>query len=118
MSNFRTDNLTRAAEAFRALSNPHRLRIFLRLATCCGGGSAVCVEDEVPCCVGDLGRDLEVAPSTVSHHLRELRRAGLVEMERRGRFIECRVDPERVQELSTFFARPGDALPEPRGEES
>ncbi len=106
MSNYRIPDVERAVEAFRALANPHRLRIFLRLASCCGPGAAICHEEEVPCCVGDLGRDLAVAPSTVSHHLKELRRAGLIEMERNGRTIECRVEPALLRELAEFFAPP------------
>ena len=106
MSNYRTHDIVWMAEAFRALANPHRLRIFLRLVDCCGPGARVCHEEEVPCCVGDLGRDLTVAPSTVSHHLKELRRAGLIEMERKGRTIECRVDPRLLTELGEFFRLP------------
>ncbi len=56
--------------------------------------------------MGDLGRELGISPSTVSHHLKELRAAGLIKAERRGQNIECWVDPEILQALSEFFGAP------------
>jgi ArsR family transcriptional regulator len=47
---------------------------------------------------------LGIVPSTVSHHIKELRRAGLIRMERRGQKIECWVDPEVLKELAGFFS--------------
>ncbi len=106
MSNYRTDGADRFAEMFKALSNPHRLSIFLRLTSCCTPGGS-CSTDAEPCeCVGELGRDLGIAASTVSHHIKELHQAGLIRMERRGQRIECWVDPETVNALAAFFAQP------------
>lgn len=88
------------AEVFKALSHPHRLGIFLRLARCCGRiGSAA----EMRACVGQLGAGLGIAPSTVSHHIKELRRSGLVHMRRRGRNVECWVEAETLAELAKVF---------------
>lgn len=95
---------------FRALSNPNRLRIFLRLASCCCAPGGVRMTDaEARACVGELGQDLEVGPSTVSHHIKELRQAGLIQMQRRGQNVECWVDPEILRALAEFFAEPGRA---------
>jgi ArsR family transcriptional regulator len=58
-------------------------------------------------CVGEIGRDLSVSPSTVSHHLKELRDAGLIRAQRRGQKIECWVDPDVLNELAQFFGQPG-----------
>jgi DNA-binding transcriptional ArsR family regulator len=54
-------------------------------------------------CVGDLGKNLRIAASTVSHHIRELNHAGLIKVERCGRTVKCCVDPKAVQELVDFF---------------
>lgn len=92
---------------FKALSNPQRLRIFLRLAESCGRSECDATADAMRCCVGELGEDLNVTPSTVSHHLKELRQSGLMNVERRGQKIECWVSDEALSLLATFF---GDAV--------
>ncbi len=109
MSNYRIDDL---AARFRALSNPHRLAVFRRLSTCCPPGTACSVDEATRVCVGDLGADLDIAPSTVSHHLKELVQAGLVRRERRGRTIECWVEPEVLDELAAFFQPNPTPVPE------
>ena len=104
MSNSRNNDVQRFSDMFKALSNPHRLKIFARLANCCGPDSACGVDsDEMKACVGELGRDLAIAPSTVSHHIKELHQAGLIRMERRGQKIDCWVDSETIGALGDFF---------------
>lgn len=92
------------AEKFKALSNAHRLALFNRLMTCCAPGTACSPEQALKLCVGELGEGLNIAPSTLSHHLKELNRAGLVHMQRRGQKVECWVEPEVLQHLSAFFS--------------
>lgn len=111
MSNYQTIGPEQAAALFRALGNPQRLRLFRRLMACCSPGRDCCDTTTEKRCVGDLGEELDVAPSTVSHHLKELRSAGLIHMERRGRRIECWVEPGTLEMLAGFFA------PEPEDEE-
>ncbi len=84
------------AEIFRALSNPNRLEIFLRLVSCCPPGTKCESGAGLRQCVGELGKGLEIDPSTVSHHIRELRQSGLIRVERRGKNMWCWVDPETV----------------------
>lgn len=107
MSNNRDPNIQKFAEIFKALSNPHRLRIFLRLVSCCQPGTVATLDEpagpEACACVGELGQDLGIVPSTISHHIKELRQAGLIRMERRGQKIECWVDPETISALQGFF---------------
>jgi ArsR family transcriptional regulator len=54
--------------------------------------------------VGELSDDLELAPSTISHHLKELNRAGLIEMERQGKNVMCWIEPAILEELGNFFS--------------
>jgi len=103
MSNYRNRKIDQYSRMFAALSNRNRAEIFLRLASCCGGAQEKCSPDEMRICVGDLGKHLEIAASTVSHHIKELNRAGLIKMERVGRTVLCRVDPRAVRELTEFF---------------
>ena len=103
MSNYPKKEVHRFAEVFKALSNPNRLQIFLNLASCCPPGTK-CISDAAgQPCVGELGQGLEIDPSTVSHHLKELRRSGLIRMERRGKKIICWVDPETVLGLTNLL---------------
>jgi ArsR family transcriptional regulator, arsenate/arsenite/antimonite-responsive transcriptional repressor len=104
------DDVSRFAEIFRALSNPNRLRIFLRMASCCPPGTKCVTDLALRKCVSELCQGLEIDPSTVSHHIRELRQSGLVRTERRGKNILCWVDPETV--LSAANLLTGSSLPE------
>jgi ArsR family transcriptional regulator, arsenate/arsenite/antimonite-responsive transcriptional repressor len=84
------------ATRFKALSDPSRVAIVNRLA----GAEDVCVCDFT----GTLG----LSQPTVSHHLRVLREAGLVEVaRRRGTWVHYRLVPEVVAELA--FALGGGA---------
>jgi ArsR family transcriptional regulator len=72
------------AEAFKALSNKNRLSIFEQIRSGCGKAQldgdnrlAVCAVANAVC----------IAPSTISHHIKELRRAHLVHCERQGQSI-------------------------------
>lgn len=89
---------------FKALSNAHRLALFNRLLNCCEPGTKCNTDVAVRYCVGELGAGLDIAPSTLSHHLKELNRAGLVQMERRGKNVDCWVDPEVLNELKAIFS--------------
>ena len=85
------------AARFKALADPTRLAIVNCLAQA----------DEV--CVCDLTR-VGVSQPTVSHHLRVLREAGLVEVSRRGTWAYYRIRPEAIGELAAALG--GDPSPE------
>ena len=80
----------------KALSHPQRLRMFLKLEEYCGPTSCAASAEGMARCVGDLGANLGLAASTVSHHLKELRQAGLIQVERRGKRDEERVHRSMV----------------------
>ena len=103
MSNNRTDQIDHFADIFKALANPNRLKIFIRLATCCTPGTVGIFSSHDSACVGQLGQELDIVKSTVSHHIKELRRVGLIRTRRNGQKIECWVDPELVKTLKKFF---------------
>jgi ArsR family transcriptional regulator len=88
---------------FKALSNPNRLSIFLRLVSCCRPGTVCTTDAKTGACVGELGGHLKLSASTISHHIRELYRAGLIRMERRGQNIDCWVDPDVLKKLAGFL---------------
>lgn len=103
MSNCQTLNADGLAEIFRALSNPNRLRLLLRLLACCPPGRAhVGTPEQTSACVGELARGLDIGAPTVSHHLRELRQAGLIQTRRCGQRVECVVGGEAFSVLAAF----------------
>jgi ArsR family transcriptional regulator, arsenate/arsenite/antimonite-responsive transcriptional repressor len=79
------------ATRFKALGDPTRVAIVNRLA----GAGEVCV-----CAFEDLG----LSQPTISHHLRILREAGLVDVSRRGTWAYYRLVPESVERLSRALA--------------
>jgi DNA-binding transcriptional ArsR family regulator len=103
MSNYREDDLTRFSEAFKALSNPNRLAIFLHLVSCCPPGTLCSFDEEMRKCVGDLGRGLQIVSSTISHHIKELRTAGLIHVQKKGKFTQCWVDRDAVSLLADLL---------------
>lgn len=77
------EEITRASVArFKALADPTRLRILAMLA---GSPSGMCV------C--DLNEGFDLEQPTISHHLKVLRKAGLVNSERKGTWVYCWLDP-------------------------
>jgi len=75
------------AARFKALADPARVAIVNRLAAA------------YEVCVCDLNSALDLAQPTVSHHLRILREAGLVESSRRGTWAFYRLVPEAIEQL-------------------
>ena len=104
MSNNKKIAVDEFAEIFKALSNPNRLRIFLRLASCCKPGTVGFMNESATAYIGELGEEVNVMKSTVSHHIKELKRVGLIRTERQGQKIACWVDPHMVDSLKNFFS--------------
>ena len=103
MSNYRSNNTDGYAQVFKALANPHRLQIFTMLSGCCPPGTACSTDDIMSCCVGDIGEQLNIASSTLSHHLKELSHAGLVNMDRQGKQIICSINTDMLNNLRLLF---------------
>jgi len=97
------------AAMFKALSHPHRLAIFLRLAHCCERHGCD-VEECSRLCVGELGKGLKIGQPTISHHLKELTRAGLIRTRKSGQSTECWVAETTLDDLAEFFRKAKKAL--------
>jgi ArsR family transcriptional regulator len=87
------DRAARMAEIAKALGDPVRLQLVDVLRKHAG---QVCVCELVPL--------FDISQPTLSHHLKKLRDAGLVESERRGLWAYYYVIPEALEELSAWLS--------------
>jgi len=81
---------------FKALADRHRLRILNTLLE--AGGEPVCVCEFQPL--------LGIAQPTVSHHLKQLVEAGLLEREKRGTFAYYRLKPGVLERIGALLVEP------------
>ena len=86
------------AAMFKALGDPVRLRLLSLIASHEGGEACVC----------DLTGEFDVSQPTISHHLRVLREAGLIDSERRGTWVYYRALPQALERLGSLLST--DAL--------
>lgn len=107
----------------KALGDGTRLRIFEYLLSCCG---PVTVDDsgdvrpvrgatvgQVCCRVTGTDR----ITSTISFHVKELRLAGLITVERQGKHMICTVNQDAVASLAAFFSNAAVGVTQPGYEE-
>jgi len=110
MSPFITDGTPDFAAMFRALGDPTRLRIFAFLRDCCcpvaveetGGVRPVQGPTVGEVCCQITGA--EKINSTISHHLKELRLAGLITVERHGKNMICGINHRAVERLAAYLS--------------
>jgi ArsR family transcriptional regulator, arsenate/arsenite/antimonite-responsive transcriptional repressor len=82
------------APAFKALGDPVRLQLMSMIASAPDGEICVC----------DLTPAFELSGPTISHHLKTLREAGLVDAERRGTWVYYRARPGILRQLANLLA--------------
>jgi len=78
---------------FKALGDPVRLRLLSMVASHDGGEACVC----------DLTPAFDLSQPTISHHLKVLREAGLLDCERRGTWVFYRVVPATLAQLAALL---------------
>jgi ArsR family transcriptional regulator, arsenate/arsenite/antimonite-responsive transcriptional repressor len=81
------------AAMFKALGDPVRLRLLSLIASHPGGEACVC----------EISATFDVSQPTISHHLKMLRAAGLLDCERRGTWVYYWVIPSALQQLSSVL---------------
>ena len=81
------------AAMFKALGDPVRLRLLSLIASHPGGQACVC----------EISTTFDVSQPTISHHLKMLRSAGLLDCERRGTWVYYWVIPAVLQQLSSVL---------------
>jgi ArsR family transcriptional regulator len=84
------------APALKALADPVRLRLMSLVASRAGGEACVC----------DLNDAFDLSQPTISHHLKVLYEAGLVDRDKRGVWVYYRVRPQALASLGALIGCP------------
>ena len=96
------DDTQELARLFKALSDPNRLKILRLLRECCPAGCRATETDESNT-VSRLADQFDLSLSTVSHHLKELRIAGLIVCEKRRQTVYCAPNEEVLRKLDAYL---------------
>jgi ArsR family transcriptional regulator, arsenate/arsenite/antimonite-responsive transcriptional repressor len=84
------------APVFKALGDPVRLRLV----------SLIGARQGREVCVCDLASAFDLSQPTISHHLKVLREAGLIDSERRGTWVYYRLIPAALERMAGLLAVP------------
>lgn len=85
------------AEVLKALADPARLRLI----------SIIAAAPEGEACACDLTEPLDRSQATVSHHLSQLTRAGILRREQRGKWAWFRLSPDRLNDICRALGNQG-----------
>jgi ArsR family transcriptional regulator len=91
-----TEQAERVAPLLKALADPVRLRLMSLVASHEGGEACGC----------DLNDAFDLSQPTISHHMKVLHDAGLVDREKRGVWVFYRVRPQALASLSALIGCP------------
>jgi ArsR family transcriptional regulator, arsenate/arsenite/antimonite-responsive transcriptional repressor len=84
------------AQVFKALGDPVRLRLVSLIGAHQGGEVCVC----------DLTTAFDLTQPTISHHLKVLRQAGIIDSERRGTWVYYRLVPAALERTAALLTVP------------
>ncbi len=93
MTTIDVDPIARYADMLGALGAEPRLRIVRLLLQSHPQGLVV----------GEIGAELGITPSTLSHHLDKLKNEGLVSVKRESTFLRCTANTEALQDIVGFL---------------
>jgi ArsR family transcriptional regulator len=88
------DQATELADVLKAIADPARLRLISIIASSPGAEACAC----------DLAEPLGRSQPTVSHHLTQLVKAGLLTREQRGKWAWFRLNADRVAQICDCLA--------------
>lgn len=94
-------DVKKLARAFKALSNPNRLQLFVNLLE--ESRLDLARGRTHDCFLAKLLGGMDIGAPTVSHHVKELSDAGLIDTERDGKQLICSVRPDAMRELRALF---------------
>jgi ArsR family transcriptional regulator len=87
------DQAEQVVPLLKALADPVRLRLVSLIAASAGREACVC----------DLNDAFDLTQATISHHLKVLHSAGLLDRDKRGVWVYYAVKPEALASVATLF---------------
>jgi ArsR family transcriptional regulator, arsenate/arsenite/antimonite-responsive transcriptional repressor len=84
------------AQVFKALADPVRLRLVSLIGAHQGGEVCVC----------ELTEAFDLTQPTISHHLKVLREAGIIDSERRGTWVYYRLEAAALERMGALLTAP------------
>lgn len=87
------EQATNVVPLLKALADPVRLRLMSLVAAHADGEACVC----------DLNEAFDLSQPTISHHLKVLHEAGLLDRSKRGTWVYYRVQPTALTDLATML---------------
>jgi len=98
------------SQIFKALANEQRLKIFMQICSWCSSmlknkkGVFACCGPEIEGAFTLACDCIDLSPSTISHHFKELQNAGLITCTRTGQVFNCKVNREALEAVKSFLA--------------
>jgi ArsR family transcriptional regulator, arsenate/arsenite/antimonite-responsive transcriptional repressor len=89
-----TDQAAQVSGLLKAIADPVRLRLMSMVLSHEGGEACVC----------DLNDAFDLSQPTISHHLKVLHQAGLLDREKRGTWVYYKAKPEAMTAMTSLFA--------------
>ena len=91
------DQAEQVSGLLKAIADPVRLRLMSLILSHQGGEACVC----------DLNDAFDLSQPTISHHLKVLHQAGLLDREKRGTWVYYKAKPDALSAMNTLFATAG-----------
>ena len=95
-----TDRAEQVSGLLKAIADPVRLRLMSMILSHKGGEACVC----------DLNDAFDLSQPTISHHLKVLHQAGLLDREKRGTWVYYKAKPDAMTAMTSLFATVNGAL--------
>ena len=99
------DQAERVSGLLKAIADPVRLRLMSMILSHKGGEACVC----------DLNDAFDLSQPTISHHLKVLHQAGLLDREKRGTWVYYKAKPDAMTAMTNLVATVNGHLPTSEG---
>ncbi len=93
-------DIKQTVKIFKALANENRLQLFLEILS----KEKVSIDKtENECIISDIASKFKIGAPTISHHIKELENAELIETDKIGKLITARINKETIKKFKTLM---------------